>query len=192
MISQGGHLSQAFPHEPGIPAPSLFFACESSPDLSPHPPLCPRGPWQSTDHVGDKHRNSPVVSRHRAKTAGRDVKNAILPLNWTEMLARTTKDLVCLVSSTLGPSRACEQGHWWGTDAGKAQVPSFQSRGMVSLFPPTGRLQDELLPKPTVKFSHHSLQEKKKSSSLQRILFSVSLADFGLCLIHTQAVGVSR
>lgn len=44
MISQGGHLSQAFPHEPGIPAPSPFFACESSPDLSsPHPPA-PRAP----------------------------------------------------------------------------------------------------------------------------------------------------
>ena len=81
-----------------------------------------------------------------------------------------TKEPLCFNSCSHRPSLAREQGHWWGRNAIKSQVPSFQSWVVVSLLPPTGQLQHELLPKPTVKFNLHSLQEKKKSLSLPGIL----------------------
>ena len=58
-----------------------------------------------------------------------------------------------------------------GYKCNKTPGSLFQSWVVVSLFPPIGQLQYELLPKPTVKSNHYSLQEKKKSSSLWGIFF---------------------
>lgn len=62
---------------------------------------------------------------------------------------------------------------------------------MVFLLPPTGQLQYELLPKPTVKFNHYSLQEKKKSSFLWGTFFRRKSCWLWRALL-AQAVGVSR
>lgn len=44
-----------------------------------------------------------------------------------------------------------------GQKFSKSQVPSFQSQLVVSLFPPSGQLSYELLPKATVKLNHCAL-----------------------------------
>lgn len=107
-----------------------------------------------------------------------------------------TKELLCFNSCSHRPSLAREEGHWWGRNAIKSQVPSFQSWVVVSLLPPTGQLQHELLPKPTVKFNLHSLQEKKKSLSLPGILlWCKSCRLWHASHIHTRCEvggGVSR
>lgn len=51
-----------------------------------------------------------MVSGHRAKAAGRAVKNAILPVSWAQTLARTTKELVYFNCLAAGPHKHVNRG----------------------------------------------------------------------------------
>lgn len=62
------------------------------------------GHWWSTDHFGDWHRNSPVVSTHQAKNGGRTVKNAIFPAKNATNTQWFNKELVCFSSLASGPT----------------------------------------------------------------------------------------
>lgn len=62
------------------------------------------------DHLGSKTRIYLWSGGHRAKTAGRAVKNAIVPVNWAQTLAGTTKELVYFNSLAAGPHKHVNRG----------------------------------------------------------------------------------
>lgn len=131
-----------------------------------HSHIC--GHWWSTDHLGDKHKNSPEVQQRQGQN-WRKICGKCHPPCELGTNTGTTKELVCFNSSSCRPSLTVNRGTDGAERQSHPRFPPFSPELWFPCF--LLLLQYELLPKPTVKCKHHSLQEEKKSSSLWGIFF---------------------
>lgn len=149
-----------------------------------HSHIC--GHWWSTDHLGDKHKNSPEVQQTQGQNWRRICGKCHPPCELGTNTG-TTKELVCFNSSSCRPSLTVNRGTDGAERQSHPRFPPFSPELWFPCFLPL--LQYELLPKPTVKCKHHSLQEEKNPHLFGEFSFGACLAHFGAPLVHTQSCG---